>query len=76
MAFKTDSSNNYEYTIFIGNMPYNVTDDDLRKHFNFTKEIEYIRIVRDKETHKGKGIAYICFKNKDDYKKAVIMNGC
>ncbi len=68
-------SKNYDYTIFIGNLPFDVEDSQLREHFKAFTGIQYIRIVRDKETHKGKGIAYICFANKTDYKAAVLMNG-
>jgi polyadenylate-binding protein 2 len=73
MAF--NDSKNYDYTIFIGNLPFDVVDKELREHFKQFTGIEYIRIIRDKESHKGKGIAYICFANKTDYKAAVLMNG-
>jgi nucleolar protein 12 len=51
--------NDFETSIFIGNLPWVINEEDLRKHFNDAGKILNVRIIRDKETFIGKGIAYI-----------------
>lgn len=69
-----EQHNNFDYCIFIGNLGYQVEEQQLRTLFK-DKDIEYIRIIRDKDSHAGKGIAYVSFKKKEDYRQAVLMNG-
>ena len=64
--------NDYETTIFIGNLPFVCNEEDLRKHFanisgggdvasggQSNDGILNVRVVRDPKTFIGKGIAYI-----------------
>jgi RNA recognition motif-containing protein len=39
-----------------------VSDDDVRALFASCGDIDYVRVVRDRDTRKGKGIAYVAFK--------------
>ena len=57
--------NDYESTIFIGNLPWVLNEEDLRKHFEECGDILNVRIIRDKDTFIGKGIAYIQFKDQE-----------
>lgn len=59
-------SRDYDTTIFIGNLPFQSNEEDLRKHFSYLTVGEgnddgilNVRIIRDPETFIGKGIAYI-----------------
>jgi nucleolar protein 12 len=68
--------NDYEKTVFIGNLPWVLNEEDLRKHFSKMGEMLNVRIIRDGRTFIGKGFGYIMFANKDDMKKAILeMNG-
>ena len=49
----------YDSTIFIGNLPWVINDEDLRTHFEDCGRILNVRVVRDKVNFIGKGIAYI-----------------
>ena len=52
--------NDFESTLFIGNLPFITNEEDLRAHFeNFSDKIQNVRIVRDPKTFIGKGIAYV-----------------
>ena len=53
-------------TIFIGNLPFIVSEEDLRAQFATCGTIENIRLVRDPKTHLGKGIGYIMFSTKEE----------
>lgn len=67
--------NDFETTVFIGNLPFITNEEDLRAHFDDLEEggsgITNVRIIRDPKTFIGKGIAYVQFKNKDLMRKAV-----
>ena len=58
-------------TIFIGNLPFIVSEEELRESFADVGKIENIRLVRDPKTHLGKGIGYIMFSTKDEMQKAL-----
>lgn len=62
----------YDATLFVGNLPFVTNEQDLRDHFvDVAKHekaaemdtendgIKNVRVIRDKVTHVGKGIAYI-----------------
>ena len=54
----------FDSTIFIGNLPFVTNEEELRKHFSSltaSKDdgILNVRIIRDPETFLGKGIAYV-----------------
>lgn len=67
----------YDATLFVGNLPFVTNEQDLRDHFADVAKnsgaaeldtdndgIRNVRVVRDKVTHVGKGIAYIQFSSK------------
>lgn len=61
-------------TIFVGNLYYKATEDQLRDFFKECGEIETVRIIRDPFTHLGKGFAYIRFRDKAGYVKGLDKN--
>lgn len=56
-------------SVFIGNLPYQTDEESLRATFVEAcpdwkdEDIEGVRIVRDKETHKCKGFGYLLMKD-------------
>ena len=40
----------FESTIFVGNLPFIVNEEDIRKHFERLGTIKNIRVVRDSKT--------------------------
>ena len=46
----------------MGNLAFDVQDEDVYQHFAPCGEIEFVRIVRDKRTNIGKGFGYVQFK--------------
>ena len=51
----------FKKTIFIGNLPYDAKEEELRSFLSSAGKIENVRIVRDKFTHQGKGMGYVKF---------------
>lgn len=68
-------ANDFDATIFIGNLPYVVNEEELRAHFAEVGKILNVRVIRDKDTFIGKGIAYIQFATTEEMKKAVEAKG-
>ena len=61
----------FNTTIFVGNLPFVVNEEDLRTHFSALGEIQNIRIIRDSRTLIGCGIAFIQFATKEEAIAAV-----
>lgn len=59
-----DDNMDYETTIFVGNLPLDVREEELRRHFAPVGEIINVRVIKDKFTFKGIGIGYVRFANK------------
>eukprot|EP00049_Salpingoeca_infusionum_P007152 m.116205 g.116205 ORF g.116205 m.116205 type:complete len:539 (+) comp13601_c0_seq2:150-1766(+) len=49
-------------TVFVGNLPLDVTEESLYQAFEEAGTVDAVRIVRDKETAIGKGFAYVKFQ--------------
>lgn len=62
-------------SIYIGNVNYTATDDDLLELFAACGEIERVKIGVDKWTKKPKGFAYMEFKEKDSVELAITLDG-
>lgn len=57
----TDSST----TLFIRNLPFHTTDDDLYEHFSQFGPVKYARIVMDHATDRPKGTGFVNFYNPE-----------
>lgn len=62
--------------LFVGNLPYNATAEDLRSFFGEIGEITDVHIVMDRETGRPRGFAFVSYaKDEDAAKAAETMNG-
>ncbi|KAL3645553.1 hypothetical protein CASFOL_010733 [Castilleja foliolosa] len=53
-------------TVFVGNLPFDVKDEEIYKLFCGIKNLETsVRVIRDPGSSLGKGIAYVLFKTTD-----------
>jgi len=57
--------------LFIGGIPFQTTEEELREYFSKVGEIESISLITDKYTGKSKGFAFVEYKNEDDSQKAI-----
>lgn len=78
-AIQSNHKQEKNRTIFIGNLPFSITNEELRDFLykNLDKEeceIENLRIVRDENTNQSKGIAYVVFKDEMAMSEALLLN--
>uniref|UniRef100_A0A3P8YGP7 RRM domain-containing protein n=1 Tax=Esox lucius TaxID=8010 RepID=A0A3P8YGP7_ESOLU len=64
----------HKRSIFIGNLPYDITELPLRQHFEQCGKVEGVRLVRDKDSGMGKGFGYILFENIDAVQLALKLD--
>ena len=62
-----------ENKLYVGNIPYNVTSEDLKKHFSEAGEVKDAIIIMDKMTRRPKGFGFVEMSTKDGAEKAVSM---
>jgi len=53
-------------TLFIRNLPFTCTDEDLEEHFTQFGATRYARVVIDPATERPRGTGFICFYNIED----------
>lgn len=62
--------------IFIANLDFGITSDDLRTTFSQFGDVSYAHVVYDKQTKKSKGYGYIEMDNDDEARAAITaLNG-
>ena len=61
--------------IYVGNLPYNATSDDLHQAFAQFGEITEVKLIMDRETGRSKGFAFVSFAEQDAANNALSLNG-
>ncbi|KAK5168354.1 RNA recognition motif-containing protein [Saxophila tyrrhenica] len=61
-----DKSEDRSSTLFVRNLPFTCTDEDLEDHFSAFGATRYARVVMDAITGRSKGTGFVCFYNKPD----------
>ncbi len=66
-----------ERKIYIGNLDYSLTEEELKKSFEEKGlSVKEIKVVRDRFSGKSKGFAFAEFENDEDAQKAIdSLNG-
>lgn len=62
-------------SIFLGNLPFKIDENTIRKHFEKCGEIESVRVVKDSHTGIGKGFGYVNFMTEDAVALAFELDG-
>src|SRR5262245_45609003 len=57
--------------LYIGNLPFNVTEEELREHFSVIGLLSYLSIPTDRETGKPRGFAFVEFKDRAQADEAI-----
>ena len=62
-------------TLYIGNLTYTAVEEDLELAFESFGEIEDIKLMRDRETGRSRGFAFITFEKESEAEAARAMDG-
>jgi RNA recognition motif-containing protein len=57
--------------LYIGNLPFNVAEEELREHFSIIGPLSYLSIPTDRETGKQRGFAFVEFKDRAQADEAI-----
>jgi cold-inducible RNA-binding protein len=57
--------------LYVGNLPFNVTEEELREHFSTIGTLSYLSIPTDRETGKQRGFAFVEFKDRAQADEAI-----
>ncbi len=62
-----------ESKLFVGNLSYNVTEDEQRELFSQAGELKEVALIVDRDTRRPKGFGFVEFVNQADAEKAIQM---
>ena len=60
--------------IYIGNLPYDISEQDVEDAFAKFGEIEDVALIRDRETKRLKGFGFVTFKAEASAQDALKMD--
>ena len=62
-----------ESKLYVGNLSYNVSEQELRELFSQAGEIKEVALIVDRDTRRPKGFGFVEFVNQADAEKAIQM---
>src|SRR5215467_658322 len=57
--------------LFVGNLPYDATEDEIRQHFSAVGNLSYVSIPLDRETGRKRGFAFVEFADSEQAQEAI-----
>jgi len=57
--------------LYVGNLPYNTSEDDLRSLFSTYGAVTSVAIITDRDTGRSKGFGFVEFGNDDEARSAI-----
>ena len=57
--------------LYVGNLPYSTTDDQLKEVFSQAGTVESVRIITDKYSGRSKGFAFVEMSTAAEAQKAI-----
>jgi RNA recognition motif-containing protein len=57
--------------LFVGNLPYDATEEEIRQHFSTVGNLSYVSIPLDRETGKKRGFAFVEFADAQQAQEAI-----
>jgi RNA recognition motif-containing protein len=64
---------NMDLKVYVGNLPYHITEDNLRDLFSQAGEVASVALIKDRDTGQSKGFAFIEMGSQVDAEKAISM---
>ncbi len=57
--------------IYVGNLSYKATEEDLKEAFEVFGEVETVKVIKDKYTDRSKGFGFVEMPSKDKAQTAI-----
>lgn len=70
-----DRKNDTKKSVFIGNLPFNISEEIVWEFFGTCGQVTNVRLVRDRKTNLGKGFGYVTFADKSSIELALQLVG-
>jgi heterogeneous nuclear ribonucleoprotein A1/A3 len=61
--------------VYVGNIPYNASQDDLKQFFENCGAISDVHIPMERQTNRPRGFAFVTFESNDGAQSALNLNG-
>lgn len=71
LFIKSLRSNKFFMNIYLGNLPYNINEDEIMELFEEYGSVSTVKLITDKFTGKSKGFGFVEMPGDDDAKKAI-----
>ncbi len=62
-------------TVFVGNIPFTTTQDQLQSIFGSFGQITEVKIPTNRETGKSRGFAFVTFESEDSANQSLSVDG-
>ncbi|MCX7056807.1 MAG: RNA-binding protein [Proteobacteria bacterium] len=62
-------------TIYVGNLPFSATEDEVRSLFEAHGKVESVKLINDRETGRPRGFAFVDMADSDAQNAIAQMNG-
>ncbi|MCD8524894.1 MAG: RNA-binding protein [Gammaproteobacteria bacterium] len=60
--------------IYVGNLPYSATEQELTEQFGKFGQIKQVNLIIDKETGRSKGFAFITFETAESAQSSLALD--
>ena len=62
-------------TLFVGNLPWSLTEDELAELFSTVSQVEGVRVIVDRETGRSRGFGFVRLIEESAYAIIQRMDG-
>ena len=59
--------------IYVGNLPFQITENDLQTHFSQAGDVVSVKILKDHQTGQSRGFAFVELSTRREAQKAISM---
>ena len=64
-------TNYFFMNIYVGNLNYRIRENDLRHVMEQFGPVESVKVIKDRDTGRSKGFAFVEMQNDDDAQRAI-----
>jgi cold-inducible RNA-binding protein len=51
--------------LYVGNLPFNVTEEEVKEYFSTVGEVQSVKIISDRDTGRSRGFCFVEMQNAD-----------